>query len=82
MLSGLFTILLSVISFNSEDDDDETEESLDSSSSISTELESDDSDVVDMKRRRSSRYENLPLRRSARNRSRRPGDEGTFMYLL
>lgn len=79
MLS-VFIFVRSVIYFNSEDEDDETEESLDSSSSISTDLESDDSDVVDMKRRRSSRYENLPLRRSARNRRSRIGDEGNITH--
>lgn len=78
----LYCFLQTVVYFNSEDEDDETEESLDSSSSISTDLESDDSDVVDMKRRRSSRYENLPLRRSARNRRGRFGDEGKFLYLI
>lgn len=61
---------------SSEEEEDETEESLESSSSITTDLESDDSDVVDVKRRRSGRWENLPLRRSARNRRGRTGDEG------
>lgn len=57
----------------SEEEEEETEESVESSSSFATEVESDDSDVVGSKRRRSSRWENLPLRRSARNR--RGGDD-------
>nr|XP_045592211.1 uncharacterized protein LOC123754093 [Procambarus clarkii] len=59
----------------SEEEEEETDESVESSSSIDTDVDSDDSDVVGGKRRRGSRWESLPLRRSARNRRGGMDDE-------
>ncbi|KAK8741318.1 hypothetical protein OTU49_002613, partial [Cherax quadricarinatus] len=63
----------------SEEDEEDSEESAESSSSIDTEMDSDDSDVVGVKRRRSSRWESLPLRRSARNRRGGQDDDDSEM---